>query len=774
VPDTDPKYRAFLSYSHADTGVALRVHRRLESFHIDKELVGRVTPAGPIPKVLHPIFRDRNDFDAGSSLGTETGMALDGSAALVLLASPHAARSKYVNEEVRLFKLHHPDRPVIPLIIDGTPGDAQYECFPPSLRFAIAPGGAITDTPDDVLAADLREKGDGFELALAKVVARLIGLAPDDVYRRAERERRRQGRLRMAIAAVIALLAIGGGGLFWQSTQQKRTLNEIAALVDKYSIVTPAEAAIPGARQSLTQAITAIAQGAATDPRYAQALALLKAGKPNEAEPLLKAVAEDKERRADKDAKDAAGAYRNLASIAAVSDPGRARDYYARAARLDPSDIGGMYQNGWFQEQAGQLDAAQAAYARVIEDAKPGTDDDNLVWAKFGIADIEQQRGNLSAALATYREVETIAERLAKSDPGDAGWQRDLAVLYSRVGGVQTVQGNLPAALASYRDNLVITERLAKSDPGNAGWQRDLAVSHEKVGNAQEDQGNLAEALTSYQSSLAIRERLTKFDPGNAKWQRDLSVSYNNVGDVQKAQGNLPAALISYQTSLAIKESLAKSDPDNASWQRDLSLSYNKVGDVQVAQGNLPAGLTSYQAALAIRDRLTKSDPGNAGWQRDLSVSYNRVGDVQMAQADLPAALASYQADFGIMDSLAKSDPGNAGWQRDLSVSYERVGDVQVEQGNLAAALTSYQASLAIRERLAKSDASNAGWQHDLSFSYGNLAIVYLKSKQVSQAREALAAGRAILAPLTEQHPEFAQWKQGLAWFDRQIAALKN
>jgi hypothetical protein len=37
------KYRAFLSYSHADTGVAMRVHKRLEGFHIDKELVGRVT-----------------------------------------------------------------------------------------------------------------------------------------------------------------------------------------------------------------------------------------------------------------------------------------------------------------------------------------------------------------------------------------------------------------------------------------------------------------------------------------------------------------------------------------------------------------------------------------------------------------------------------------------------------------------------------------------------------------------------------------------------------
>ncbi len=71
------KYRAFLSYSHADTGVATRVHARLEGFHIDKELVGRVTPTGPIPKALRPIFRDRNDFDAGSSLGAETGTALD-------------------------------------------------------------------------------------------------------------------------------------------------------------------------------------------------------------------------------------------------------------------------------------------------------------------------------------------------------------------------------------------------------------------------------------------------------------------------------------------------------------------------------------------------------------------------------------------------------------------------------------------------------------------------------------------------------------------------
>ena len=203
------KYRAFLSYSHADTGAAKRVHGRLEGFHIDKDLVGRVTPAGPIPETLRPIFRDRLEFDAGRSLADETIAALDDSAALIVLASPHAARSKFVNEELRQFKSRHPDRPLIPLIVDGDSNDPAKECFPPALRFDIAKDGAITDTPVDVLAADLRESGDGIDLALAKVVARLIGLGPDDVYRRAERERRSQRRRTRRVRALIYMLLVG-------------------------------------------------------------------------------------------------------------------------------------------------------------------------------------------------------------------------------------------------------------------------------------------------------------------------------------------------------------------------------------------------------------------------------------------------------------------------------------------------------------------------------------------------------------------------------------
>jgi hypothetical protein len=71
----------------------------------------------------------------------------------------------------------------------------------------------------------------------------------------------------------------------------------------------------------------------------------------------------------------------------------------------------------------------------------------------------------LKAALKSNKDSLAIRDRL--------GWQRDL-VSYNKVGGVQEAQGSFAGALKSYSNSLAIADRLATSDPGNAGWQRDL------------------------------------------------------------------------------------------------------------------------------------------------------------------------------------------------------------------------------------------------------------------------------------------------------------
>jgi hypothetical protein len=55
-------------------------------------------------------------------------------------------------------------------------------------------------------------------------------------------------------------------------------------------------------------------------------------------------------------------------------------------------------------------------------------------------------------------------------------------------------KATFPAALDGYKASLAIRDGLAQSDPGYAGWQRDLAQSHGRMGIVEARQG--AESIT--------------------------------------------------------------------------------------------------------------------------------------------------------------------------------------------------------------------------------------------------------------------------------------
>jgi hypothetical protein len=217
------KYRAFVSYSHRDAAWAAWLHRALETYRIDKDLIGRETAQGPVPKTLRPIFRDREDFAAGHSLNEQTLVALEASQFLVVICSPNAAQSPYVNEEVHSFKAMGRNAQILPVIVDGEPGDPQRECFPPALRVKLGPDGGPTVEREEPIAADARSGSDGRETAKLKIVAGLLGLGLDEIRRRAERARRRQIRLRIGVASIAAgVIAIALLGWTWEMSYGSR------------------------------------------------------------------------------------------------------------------------------------------------------------------------------------------------------------------------------------------------------------------------------------------------------------------------------------------------------------------------------------------------------------------------------------------------------------------------------------------------------------------------------------------------------------------------
>jgi hypothetical protein len=97
------RYCAFLSYSHADEEIAGWLHDALEKFRTPSSLAGRLTHNGAIPKRLTPIFRDRHELAASDNLAAGIRDALDSSRFLIVLCSPAAAASRWVNAAIEMF-----------------------------------------------------------------------------------------------------------------------------------------------------------------------------------------------------------------------------------------------------------------------------------------------------------------------------------------------------------------------------------------------------------------------------------------------------------------------------------------------------------------------------------------------------------------------------------------------------------------------------------------------------------------------------------------------
>ena len=143
------RYRAFISYSHKDRAAGDRLFKRLDGYRPPKALVGRETPYGPVPARLYPVFRDREELASSPALAGRLEGALAASDHLVVICSPAAAASRWVNEEIRIFQKSGHGNRIHAVVVEGEPA-------------AVFPAALSEGEGGQPLATDLRPEGDGW------------------------------------------------------------------------------------------------------------------------------------------------------------------------------------------------------------------------------------------------------------------------------------------------------------------------------------------------------------------------------------------------------------------------------------------------------------------------------------------------------------------------------------------------------------------------------------------------------------------------------------
>ena len=169
-------YFAFISYQRQDEEWASWLAHELEHYRLPISLNGR----SDLPKDLRPIFRDVDELSAGN-LPFQIYKALEASKNLIVVCSPHAAKSKWVNQEIEEFIGFGRKDKIFPFIIDGIAmsDNQENECFPPALR--------NLPQEDERLGGNITEKGR--DAAIVKIVAGMLNLEFDSLWQRYEREK---------------------------------------------------------------------------------------------------------------------------------------------------------------------------------------------------------------------------------------------------------------------------------------------------------------------------------------------------------------------------------------------------------------------------------------------------------------------------------------------------------------------------------------------------------------------------------------------------------
>ena len=189
------RYRAFISYSHADERWAKWLHKRLERYKVPRNAVIEHNLS---TNRIAPVFRDRDELGSSSDLSTTIERALEDSENLIVICSPDAAESRWVNEEVKYFlSLGRSDR-IFCFVVGRETGSIEPSLVP-SLR---------SDTSKEPLAADARPFADGPKDAMIKIVAGLLSITFSDLKQR-ELQAHNRRLLTVSFASGVGILILG-------------------------------------------------------------------------------------------------------------------------------------------------------------------------------------------------------------------------------------------------------------------------------------------------------------------------------------------------------------------------------------------------------------------------------------------------------------------------------------------------------------------------------------------------------------------------------------
>jgi TIR domain/PQQ-like domain len=215
---------AFISYSRKDGEFAIRLHKALANY---------VPPKGlALPNRRLDVFRDAEDF-TGAEYYQSLDRHLNSSGKLIVLCSPAARGSQFVNDEIQRFARTKGAENIIALLVAGLPNNEATAEQQAQMAFP----DALCEAMKMPLAADYR----GFDPNRSKVdrgpyeaswyttLANIYDVSRAQIEQREKKRRARRRQITVAVAAASIIVLAALSFIAWKQRQDAVRQQSVAA-----------------------------------------------------------------------------------------------------------------------------------------------------------------------------------------------------------------------------------------------------------------------------------------------------------------------------------------------------------------------------------------------------------------------------------------------------------------------------------------------------------------------------------------------------------------
>jgi tetratricopeptide (TPR) repeat protein len=403
-----------------------------------------------------------------------------------------------------------------------------------------------------------------------------------------------------------------------------------------------------------------------------------------------------------------------------------------------------------------------------------------------------------AAALRRLEAATQVWHEFVRADPGNAGFESDLAAFYIDLRFPLHDLGRLPEQERCAREAHAVRAKQAGDHPLVPEYQLELARAERMVAADLRTGGRAREAEQLARQALERTERLMAECPTVATYRSDLAGCHAFLGHVLLARAPMPRPEVesAFRRALTMYEKLAAEFPGLPLYREALADRYNALANLLAQTARSTEAEEAHRRALDILQKLVADFPDEPYCRYQLSLSHRAFGEYLRAHpARRPEANEAYAKSRSILEKLAVEFPAVASYQSMLAYATEMMGYCFRDTGRHRAAeesfrravgvwgklVTSYPAVPRYHWELTRSSRVLAGWLRDLGRHQDEEAVL----QQAVRSDERLAAdfpdqpaGRLGLARHqvdrgsrladSQRHEEaLAAFRQALATYER-------